>query len=146
MHETGEHNKWRERKNHKKPTPPYWTIFSILSFKELESSHNHKAILWCTMEKTIWRLGATLLKIMSFLKPKIPNNAWEKKLLWEILLLVFNHERLLVAHIINRFWKNTAKTPIRKQFHSYIWRGLTYVATSKCNLHFAKLKSIFFPN
>jgi hypothetical protein len=35
-------------------------------------------------------------------------------------LLAFNHGRPLVAHIINIFWKNIAKTPIRKQFHPYI--------------------------
>jgi hypothetical protein len=35
-------------------------------------------------------------------------------------LLAFNYERPLVAHIINIFWKNTSKTPIRKQFHPYI--------------------------
>jgi hypothetical protein len=36
------------------------------------------------------------------------------------MLLAFNHGRPLVAHIINKFWKNIAKTPIRKQFHPYI--------------------------
>jgi len=52
-------------KKHKKPTLPYWT-FSILSSEELESSLSHKAILWHTMEKHIWRLGAASLKMMSF--------------------------------------------------------------------------------
>jgi hypothetical protein len=54
-----------EQKNHKKPTPPYWT-FSIWSSKEVESSLSHKAILWRTIEKHIWRLGATLLQMMPF--------------------------------------------------------------------------------
>jgi len=38
----------------------------------------------------------------------------------QILLLAFNHRGPLVAHIINRFWKNTTNTPISKQFHPYI--------------------------
>jgi hypothetical protein len=38
------------------------------------------------------------------------------------MLLAFNHGRPLVAHIINRFCKNTAKALIRKQFHPYIPR------------------------
>jgi hypothetical protein len=35
-------------------------------------------------------------------------------------MLAFNHRRPLVVHMINKFWKNTAKAPIRKQFHPYI--------------------------
>jgi hypothetical protein len=112
LHET-------KQKKHKKSTPPYW-IFFILSSKELESSLSHKATLWRTMEKQIWRLGAVSLKMMSFQQRQISYNTWEKKLPWEILLLAFNYERPLVAHIINRFWKNTSKAPIRKQFHPYI--------------------------
>jgi hypothetical protein len=56
-------------------------------------------------------------------------------------MLAFNHRRPLVAHMINKFWKNTAKAPIRKQFHPYIpsevavneevtWRIQAFIAES----------------
>lgn len=66
----------------------------------------------------VW--GSAIKDVIISMKPKIPHNAGEKKLSWEILLFVFHYGKPLVAYIIKRFWENTTNTPLWKEFHPYI--------------------------